>query len=246
MNRILAAACLACLSSTALAGSFDITSLQNLDQQQFHELTQDMGAALSYKPLEPADPLGVGGFDIGVVLTGTSLANTSDINPAINNSSVFSVVPVPTVRATLGLPYDLDFGAMYSRVPSSDVNLWGADLKWAVLPGGIAIPAVALRASVTRLDGVNQLGFETIGADVSVSKGILNLTPYAGVGGVWTRSDPSDVISKVSGQPLQQDNPTQAKLFIGCGINLGVADVTVEADVTGGIASFSAKLGFRF
>lgn len=192
MNRLLAAASLVFASSTAMAGGFNINSLQNLDQQEFHELAQDLGAALSYKPLEPADALGMGGFDIGVVVSATALANTAHIQKAMDGGTVDSTLPVPTVRATLGLPFsNLDFGAMYSRVPGSGINLWGADLKWAVLPGSIALPAVALRASVTRLDGLSQMGFETIGADVSVSKGILNFTPYGGIGEVWSRSSPT-------------------------------------------------------
>jgi hypothetical protein len=239
MNRVLAALCMVFASSAAMAGGFDINSLQNLSQPQFENLAQDLGAALSYKPLEPADTLGIGGFDIGAVVSGTKLANTADVQRAISGGTVDGTLLVPSVRATLGLPYHLDVGAMYSRVPGSPINLWGADLKWAVLPGDIALPAIALRGSVTRLDGVNQLGFETIGADVSVSKGILNFTPYAGVGEVWSRT-------AADGLALQQVNLAQTKVFVGCGVNLGIADVTVEADTTGAIHSFSAKLGFRF
>jgi hypothetical protein len=237
-RKLLAAACLVGASAPALAGSFDINNLQNVDQQQFHELAQDLGAALSYKPLEPAEALGVGGFDIGAVLTATTLENTADVQKAMSGT-VYSTLPVPTVRATLGLPYHMDFGAMYSRVPNSGINLWGADLKWAVLPGDVALPAVALRASVTRLDGVSQMGFETIGADVSISKGFLNLTPYGGVGEVWSRSS-------TNGLNLAQENLTQTKVFAGLGINLVVCDLTFEADTTGGIRSYSGKIGFRF
>lgn len=245
MNRTLAAVVLLCASGAASAGSFDIDSVQNLSQQQFHELGQDLGAALSYKPLEPADTLGVGGFDIGAVLTGTTLANSADVQRAISSGTIASTLPVPTLRVTLGLPFHLDFGALYSRVPSSPINLWGADLKWAVLPGDIALPAIALRASVTRLDGISQLGFETIGADVSISKGILNFTPYGGVGEVWSRTS-TTTVSAISGVPLQQENVTQPKVFVGCGINLGLADLTFEVDSTGAIRSYSGKIGFRF
>ena len=246
MHRVLAAAGLALASSAALAGGFEITNLKALDQQQFQDLGEDLTGALSYKPLEPADSLGIGGVDLGVVLTATSLANTSAVQPAINGN-IYSVLPVPTLRAALGMPFaNVDFGAMYSRVPGSQINLWGADLKWAVLPGGITTPAVAVRASVTRLDGVPQLEFETIGADVSVSKGILNLTPYVGVGEVWSRTGADGVVNPVTGVALQQVNLAEFKGFLGCGINLGLADVTFEADSTGGIRSFSAKVGFRF
>ena len=100
MNRVLATLCLVFASFSAMAAGFDINSLQNLDQQQFHELAQDLGAALSYKPLEPADTLGVGGFDIGAVLSATSLANTADVQKAISGGTVYNTLPVPTVRAT--------------------------------------------------------------------------------------------------------------------------------------------------
>jgi len=246
MIRYIAGALLALVgSAAAAAGSFNIDSVQNLNQQQFHELAQDLGAALSYKPLEPADTLGLGGFDIGAVLSATTLTNTADVQKAISNGTIAGTLPVPTLRATLGVPYHLDFGALYSRVPSSGINLWGADLKWALLPGDIALPAIALRASVTRLDGVRQLGFETIGADLSISKGILNFTPYGGVGEVWSRTS-TTTVSAASGLPLQQVNLTQSKVFLGCGINLGLADLTFEADSTGAIRSYSGKVGFRF
>jgi hypothetical protein len=83
------------------------------------------------------------------------------------------------------------------------------------------------------------MGFETIGADVSISKGFLNLTPYGGVGEVWSRTS-------TNGLALQQENLTQTKVFAGLGINLVVCDLTFEADTTGGIRSYSGKLGFRF
>ena len=240
MNRILAALGLLCLSTGALASSFDITSLQLLNQSEFRQLAQDLGAAFSYKPLEPADPLGITGFDLGVALTGTTLANTASIQKAITDGSVYSTLPQPSVRAVKGLPYNVDVGVMYARVPNSGgMNIYGGELKWAVLPGNAAVPAVALRAAVTRMDGVSQLGFETISADISVSKGFLLATPYAGVGEVWSRSS-------TDGLSLQQENLTQGKLFGGVNLNFGLANVDVEADATGGIRSYSVKLGFRF
>jgi hypothetical protein len=239
MKRILITAGLALSSSAALASSFEINSLQNLSQLEFHELSEDLGAALSYKPLEPADPLGITGFDVGVAVTGTSLINTGAVQKAVSNATVFNTLPVPTLRAIKGLPYNVDVGVMYARVPSSGINLYGGELKWAFLPGDVVLPAVALRASITRLDGVSQLGFETYSADVSISKGFLLFTPYAGVGEVWSRS-------ATDGLPLQQVNLTQNKFFAGVNMNFGLANVVIEGDKTGPIHTFGAKLGFRF
>ncbi|BAP88891.1 putative uncharacterized protein [Burkholderiales bacterium GJ-E10] len=231
---------LAGIAATSSAASFDVNTLQNLNQGQFVDLAHDMGAAFSYKPYEPADPLGITGFDIGVAVTGTHMANTGAIQPAITGSSVYGTMPAPSVRLSKGLPDNVDLGVMYSQVPSSQVRLYGGALKWAVLPGGVDMPAVALRGAVTRIDGMSQLGMETVSADISISKGFLFATPYCGVGEVWSRVAPSSVTN------LTQVNFTQPKVFAGVDMNLGIADVVVEGDSTGGIYSYGVKVGYRF
>jgi hypothetical protein len=239
MKRSLAAAGLLLLSGRVLASGLDITSLQNLNQQEFHDLAQDLGAAFSYKPLAPADTLGPLGFDIGAALTGTSLVNTGSLQKAVSNGSVYSTLPQPSIRAIKGLPYNVDIGAFYTRVPSSNINLYGGEIKWAILPGDIALPAVALRGTATRLNGVSQLGFESFSADISISKGFVLVTPYAGVGAVRS-------LSSTDGLPLKQVNLTQGKVFGGASFNLGLLNLDLEADSTGGIHSYSAKVGVRF
>lgn len=239
MKRTLTAAALLLAATGALASGFDINGLQYVNQTEFHEIAQDLGAAFSYKPMAPADALGPLGFDVGVALSGTTLANTSALQKAVQNSTVFNTLPVPSLRVIKGLPLNVDIGAFYSRVPSSSVNLYGAEIKWAFLPGDVVLPAVAARAAVTRLNGVSQLGFESYSADVSVSKGFVLLTPYAGVGAV--RSNTS-----TDGLPLKQVNLTQGKVFAGASFNVGLGNLDVEADSTGGIHTYSAKLGIRF
>lgn len=239
MKRTLTCAALLLATTGALASGFDINGLQYVNQTEFHEIAQDLGAAFSYKPMAPADSLGPLGFDIGVALSGTTLANTAALQKAVQNSTVFNTLPVPSLRVIKGLPLNVDIGAFYTRVPSSSVNLYGAEIKWAFLPGDVVLPAVAARATVTRLNGVSQLGFESYSADVSVSKGFVLLTPYAGVGAV--RSNTS-----TDGLPLKQVNLTQGKVFAGASFNLGLGNLDVEADSTGGIHTYSAKLGIRF
>ena len=239
MKRTLTSAAFLLLSTRTLASGFDINGLQHVSQDEFHQIAQDLGAAFSYKPMAPADTLGPLGFDIGAALSGTTLANTPALQKSIENSTVFSTLPVPSVRIIKGLPLNVDIGAFYARVPSSSVNLYGAEIKWAILPGDVALPTVALRGAITRLNGVGQLGFESYSADISISKGFVLLTPYAGVGAV--RSNTS-----TNGLPLQQVNLTQGKVFGGAAFNLGLVNLNLEADSTGGIHTYSAKVGLRF
>ncbi|HEU0203963.1 MAG TPA: hypothetical protein VFR86_26430 [Burkholderiaceae bacterium] len=220
------------------AAAADIDALQTLTQGEFRLLSEDLGAALSFKPLLPAEAMGITGFDIGIAVTGTQLKNEGLLERASSGDSV-SVLPVPTLRAHKGLPFNIDIGAMYGAVPDSNVRLYGGELRWAPLPGSTVVPAVAIRASFTSLTGVDQLKLQTTGLDVSISKGFANLTPYGGIGQVWVKSTPQNV------PLLVEEDFTQTKVFAGLNINLGV-NILFEIDNTGGITSGGVKFGLRF
>lgn len=222
------------------ARAADINSLQLLSQAEFRLLSEDLGAALSFKPMIPSEGLGLTGFDIGFGVTGTQLAHRDIWQKAAGGSEPPSIVPVPFARVHKGLPLNIDIGATVSAVPSTDIKLYGGEVRWAVLPGSTATPAVALRASLTRMRGVDQLGLRTVGFDVSVSKGFAFLTPYAGIGTVQVRSKPA------AASGLATESFNQTKFFAGANINLGLANVALEADRTGDTNSYGVKLGFRF
>lgn len=94
MRRRSAAVALAACASRALAA--DIASIQLLTQGEFRLLSEDLGAALSYKPLIPSQALGITGCDIGLGLTGTRLKNDAILEKASSGDSVPSMLPVPT------------------------------------------------------------------------------------------------------------------------------------------------------
>lgn len=221
------------------AGAEDIDRLQLLNQGEFRRLSEDLGAAASFKPLIPSEPLGLTGFDIGVAITGTRLRNRALFERASSGSDVPIVLPIPSIRLHKGLPHGVDIGVTYSTVPSSNIALFGGELRWAFIEGGVAIPAVAVRGSVSRLTGVDQLKLQTTALDLSVSKGILNITPYAGIGKVWTSSTPRGVPG------LREESFSQNKLFAGVNVNLGV-NFAFEIDRTGGATSYGVKGGIRF
>src|SRR6267143_165894 len=70
-------ALLAGLLAAAPASAQTINRIQNLAQQEFRLLSEDLGGALSYHPQTPTTPLGVTGFDVGFALTGARLHNTT-------------------------------------------------------------------------------------------------------------------------------------------------------------------------
>jgi len=74
MKRMLAAA-FAAFALPAAAGDF--TNLGALSQQEFRLLSEDLGAAFSYKGVTPAKRLGPVGFDIGIEVTQTDVENSA-------------------------------------------------------------------------------------------------------------------------------------------------------------------------
>jgi hypothetical protein len=240
MRRIAAVITATLILSAPVIAADDLDNIGGLSQTQFRLLSEDLGAALSYKALTPAEPTGVTGFDIGIEATVTRLQNTNAFSTATSGSSL-EVLPLVKVHVHKGLPLDFDIGAYYSTVPDSNIAAWGGELRYAVIKGGTATPAVAVRASYSALTGVNQMSLNTTGIDLSISKGFAFLTPYAGIGNVWVSSTPDNSIIT-----LQKENFTLFKYFVGLNMNFAVLNIAIEADKTGDAASYGLKLGWRF
>ncbi|HYU70364.1 MAG TPA: hypothetical protein VEL09_13640 [Burkholderiales bacterium] len=234
LKRGLVVVSLLAVSLSAVAGDINI---QALSQPNFRLLSEDLGAALSYKPLTPTAPLGITGFDVGLAVTGTKLQNRAVFAQA---GADISTAVVPSLRLNKGLPFGIDFGVMYSSVPSTNIKLYGGELRYAIVPGGAAMPAIGVRGSYTKLTGVDRLDFDTKGLDLSISKGFLMFTPYAGVGKVWASSTPNGVPA------LSKESLSLNKVFVGANLNFGLTNLAFEGDRTGKASSYGAKLGFRF
>jgi hypothetical protein len=203
-------------------------------QADFKAFSEDLGSALSYKPITPPTPLGITGFDLGLEVTSTKMRNLAQAT----GSSMTNLV-VPKLHVYKGLPLNIDIGAFYSAVPSTNIKLYGGELRYAILEGGVALPAVGIRGAMTKLSGVSQLAFTTKSLDISISKGFAMFTPYAGLGSVWVDSTPNAA-------PLVKETFRQNKIFAGGNLNFGLVNFALEYDKTGSAPSYSAKLGFRF
>lgn len=227
------------LFSSSAAIAADINTIGALDQRDFRLLSQDLGAALSYKGLVPAETLGLTGFDVSFAVTATQLENDSILSRAANNADISSTFPVPSLRVYKGLPFGLSIGGLLAQSSATDIRLIGGELRWAFLPGNVALPAVAIRGAMTKVTGIDQLDFDTQSIDLSISKGFLMLTPYAGIGRVRVNSTPQGIAS------LGPEKFSQTRTFIGLNVNLGV-NLAFEVDRTGDTTSYGVKVGIRF
>jgi hypothetical protein len=240
---LLASGLIAALLAVTPAGAQQVDTLQNLSQTQFRLLSEDLGGVLSYKGQTPTTPLGLTGFDLGIAVTASKIQNLAVLEAATSNKAN-STVYVPTLRLHKGLPLGFDIGAMYASIPNSNIKYYGGELRYAIIQGGVAAPAVGLRGSISKLAGVEQLELDTRGIDLSISKGFTVFTPYAGIGKVWVNSTPRGTAVSVAG--LREEDFSLNKVFFGLGSQFVAFNINLEADKTGDVKSYSIKMGFRF
>lgn len=236
VRRVLLAVALSALCGSAFANDH-ITISAALGQQNFNDLSTDLGAVTSYKQLEGSASEGITGFDVSLDAGSTQVGHQAAWQQATGNS--VSSVPFADVRITKGLPFGFDIGGEYSTVPGSNISLYGVEGRYAILDGGIAEPAIGVRAAYTHLTGVDNLSFNTKSLDVSISKGIGPVTPYFGVGEVWTNSTPG------ASTGLVGTSPSNSEVFAGITFELGI-HMALEYNHLAGNTTYTLKFGFGF
>ena len=228
--------CSLLVSGSVMAGDIDIGKL--ITPADFKDFSKDLTGALSYKAVQPAEAMGLTGFDVGIELGVTELKHSNVWKLASGNDENW--LPVPKLHISKGLPFDFNIGGFYTQVPDSNIKLWGAELSYAIIAGSTLTPALAVRGAYTKLSGISELDFETKSIDVSVSKGFLMFTPFIGVGHVWADSTPD------ASTGLASVSIKESKIFAGLNFNIALGNLAIEADKTGDNITYSAKLGLRF
>jgi hypothetical protein len=229
------------LPSIALAGTNNIEFLNFSSQAQFKNFSTDLTGALGYKTLTPAEPLGITGFSIGAAYTQSNLnyklMNKVSSHPSGNISGV-------SLHALKGLPLGIDLGVDYMTVPNSNITTLGGTLSYALIEGGTAYPAIGLKASYNQTQGIKALDASSYGAELGISKGFANFTPYAALGMVNGEITPHNQYS--TGVQLRKTTSSLVKYAVGVNINLFLMDVLVGYNQIGDVSNYTAKIGYRF
>lgn len=235
---ILLAAAIAAASASGSVQAGALDSLELLSQDDFKTLSENLSAATHYRGITPAEPLGLIGFDVGVSLTATEI-DEEVLDLASDGDFDLEQILLPRLNVHKGLPFGIDVGGFISAVPETDIRLLGAEIRKAIFEGSAVTPAIGVRLGATTLQGVDELDLQSLVVDISISKGVLFFTPYAGLGYIVTKSEASEDFN------LDDETVTQQKAYVGLNINLGL-NFTIEADRTGDFTSVSAKAGIRF
>lgn len=217
-----------------------ITNLGGITPAEFHNLSDDLGATLSYKPVSPPIPLGPDGFDMGIEATQSSMATSTAVWTRITDTGLPQPkLTLPKLHFVKGLPYGIDVGMFYTKAPASNITAYGAELRYAFWQSS-AGQFTAIRGAMTKYSGSPLLWLRTYSLDLSLAQDLDILLPYVGIGRVWVNSLATNTAT------LQQENITQGKVYAGLNMNLTFCNLTIEWDKTGPVQSRSFKLGYRF
>jgi hypothetical protein len=228
---------MALMSASAAAANFN--AIQLLNQSEFRDLSEDIAAAASYRGMIPAVGLGLTGFDVGGSVALTSISHRDTLKKAANGASVPSSIPVVAARADKGLPFGIDIGAVIEALPGTNLRSTGGELRWAFIDGGLAYPAVALRLATMNLTGVDQLKMRSNSVELLLSKRLLNINPYGGVGRV-------QVTARAPGTTLADEKFGLNKVFAGVNIGFVPLALLIEADRTGKASTVGIRFGARW
>ena len=221
------------------AANNDIVLDPSLKQGEFNNLVNELGTAVSYNPLSPAETLGITGFEIGIAITSVNI-DDKVWNKAVSDQDAPSMLPVPKLMVRKGLPFGIDVGLAYTKVPDSDIKIIGGEIRKALIEGSTAMPAVSIIGHTSSLSGVDEVDISTYGVDVGISKGFAIFTPYAGAGEVWIRG------SENAGLGLADHNTSEMRSYVGLRVGfMPLLNLVAQADfsVTN---SYSLRLNLGF
>ena len=243
INRMSAFALLAVLLVASLpsrAGGSDIALPAGFGQATFNTLVEELGTAVAYNSVAPAESMGITGFDIGVVIGSVDLDATV-WDPVVSDNSAPSSLIVPKLIVRKGLPFGVDLGVSYVSIPDSNVTIMGGEIRKSLLEGSTVMPAISLSLHTSSLSGVDDLDISTYGIDVGISKGFAMFTPYASVGLIWL--DGSENTTLLTLQDYD-DSMTRSSVGVKIGF-MPIMSLTLQANMAE-TNSYNMKLSLDF
>jgi hypothetical protein len=247
--------------------AFSPPNLSNLDSDQVDAVFKDFGTSFVFRPLEPASEYGkITGFSFGVIGT---LSSSSDIRNNISGTSGLSYMP--NAQIYLGMQLPKGFAVEFGFFPSLTIGGFkghsvGGDVKWTLndskmggrMPFNLAIRAMYTASGLSygqTVSGVSDTitySASNYGGNLSISKKILFIEPYVGIGYVGTNNTLSNTGTvtlyqqSVSLTDSFSDSNGGTWFYAGVQVWFLVPAVTVEYDNMYGVGAGSVKVSFKF
>ncbi|MDQ7005314.1 MAG: hypothetical protein Q9N67_10515 [Ghiorsea sp.] len=240
-------------STLLIAGQVNAASLDinptGFAQSQFDGLSKDLGAATWMTPSNSAEPHSAGFIPIGVQIaiegTGVSIdPNASHWAALPGVSGLNSVLPVPRLRVSAGIPFGLDVGYMVSQIPSSNISMTGFEGRMAF---GNYIPIPMLEANIrihsSSLTGIPDMEITSQGFAAMIGANLPFVKPYVEFGQTTITSTPSGLLASAGVTEYSKDETT---MVVGVKVQLAVFILNAEQATVGDKDITSIKLGFEF
>ena len=233
---------LALIAVSGFAQARDLNIVGTPTQSDFRGASEDAIATIEYKPLGPAEWSGITGFEIAAIGAYVPAKHKQEWKNLTGQD--VNELGLVGARVAKGLPFNFDVAAFYSGVPQYGVSIYGAELRYAILPGSTVMPALAIRGAWDKVTGLDDFDLHAYTVDASVSKGFAILKPYVGAGYVWGVSDPQGDVATVSG--LRKENVRKGKFFGGVRISLGLFHIVPEFEQIGSNQSYNLNVGIHW
>ena len=220
----------------AQAGGIDVDA----PRAQLESFHRHYSSAMYAYPRHAAAPLGITGFEVAASLgyVGGFDENEFAADVLEDDLALDALVPV-SIMARKGIPWNIDLGLSWSRDLDLDLDRWAAEAQWAFMDGGAATPALAVR--ITAGQGESDFyRLRQVGAEVLISKGFAILTPFAGVGMVYSEGR----FDRLIGDQLTFDT-TQSIFYLGATLNLLLPKITATME-KGEDLMWVVQIGFGF
>ncbi len=229
----------AALMPTFQARAGDGGNVGTLTQSQFSLLAEDVGSALSTSGGSAGATLSLPGLDLTYSFGASRIENRAVWEQAWTSGSVSSYLPLSTFGAIINLPANFDLAGQYVVAHSTDLRVARAQLRWGFLPETLATPGMSLTLSYSRLLSRDDVSFDSVGVGLGISKKLLVVTPYAGIGRFWSETKATNVptLSPVS----RQHN----RVYVGLRFNF-ILNLAIEAGRTGISTTYSINYGVHF
>lgn len=244
-KKIIIAAALSPLAAQASSeNNLDFLKFNN--QAQFKDFAKDLTGAFAQKTLVPAEPLGLTGFDVGISYSMSSFKNKTVMNNvSLNPKDTMHTVGLHAVK---GLPMGFDVGVDLVN-GMNNITTIGGSLSYAIMDGSMAFPAVNVKGFYNQSYDAKTVDFNSYGAELGLSKGFANITPFASVGLVNGEAkaasnaiyDPTATLAAIKSESV-----SMMKYAVGVNVNLFAVDVMLGYNQIGEVPTYSLKAGFRF
>lgn len=221
------------------ASAGDLGNVGVLSQPEFDLLAEDIGSALSYRGGSAGATLSLPGIDLNYSFGASRIQNREIWQRAWTSGTVRTYIPLSTIGATVHLPFNLDLSGQYVIAHSTDLRLGGVRLRWGFLNESLTTPAMGVSLSYARMLSRDDISFDSVGVSLGISKKLLVVTPYAGVGRYWSKTKASNVPA------LQQVSSQHNRVYAGLRFNF-LLNFGIEVDRTGNTTSYGINYGLHF